>query len=188
MNSNPETISTEAQEGVSARGFALLVIVALSFSVRADIDSSSQLNAYSSALIAGAIGALLSVVLNFASGHFSNLKNLEIRERWLISAYASTIMVMIFFVLYDTILTGYVWYDMYSRFAGSSVIPTALAIISTFLLLLTKAKFINRNIIVSSVALYNFLVVLGCGLIVYVISIMSTELFQGIFRALSGKA
>ena len=188
MNSMPNAIKSNATEGASARSFALILIVGLAFAVRADIDPSSQLHAYSGAAIAAAIGGILTVILNLASNYFAQLHDLDVRERWLISAYTSTILVMLLFVFFDTVLTGYVWYDLYSRLFGVSVIPTLLAIIVTFLSLYIKAKFFNRNIFGLNVVLHNFLVVLGCGAIVYIVSIMSSEMFQNIFKTLSGKA
>ena len=92
------------EDRVSARALALLIIVALIFAIRGDDPSS--VGKVSFTAIAAGIGALLSLGLNIASKYW----NMNIRDQILISAYGSTICVMLLFLFFSDLLFNSNWY------------------------------------------------------------------------------
>ncbi len=166
-------------DGASARALALAAIVGLTFAVRGEPLGSHR--AAFTAMI-GVLAAIASFGLNAAIKRF-NLQNrfdAKARERWLISAYVSLIGVMVFFVLFQTTLTGLDFYEMLSEVMGATLFPIFLAGIATFVLLLIKAIFLDKNRIDAVAVIHGAIVLFACGAITFGISALSNNGFNGI--------
>jgi hypothetical protein len=85
---------------------------------------------------------------------------------------------MLFFVLFQTIFTGQDWYEEMSQIVGSTLAPTILACLTTYVLLFAKARFYDRHSIGTKGVLHGLMVVFGSGLIVFIISILSNDAFK----------
>ena len=81
---------TSREDTISARAFALLLIVTLTFAIRGDISDKS--------VSFTALAAALAVVLSLALHLLATTMNVTIREPAIISAYTSTILIMVGFL------------------------------------------------------------------------------------------
>ena len=164
-------------DGVSARAFALAVIIALTFAVRGESVASSPV-AFTA--LVGGLAAIISTVLNrvIETANLQQKFKVAVRERWLISAYASLIWVMFFFVLFQSLFFGSNWYGMFTEIFGSILFPLFLAVILTFVILFSKSVFIDGNKLNFVAMAHGFGVVFCCGVLTYLISIVSNDGFN----------
>ena len=176
---NVETFTRN--DGVSARAFALFLIAALTFAVRGEAGGPNRTEVFT-AFSAG-IAVILSAVLNLISRAY---RIRDIRERLIISAYASTIIVMFLFVIFQQVLI--VTDD--SLFAllwntGDVVVPAAFAGLTTFVLLVVKSAILEKHPIKVADIRHGTVLTAGSTIIVIVIALMSSRLFNELVEWLS---
>ena len=175
-----KTPSGAQQDGVSARAFALLLIVALTFAVRGEPtgDKTASFTA-----LAAALGAALSFGLNFLAKN----TGLKVREPALIGAYASTILVMLGYLLIISFFTGVNWFEIFVDYVGGHVIAAViLSVGSVYILLVIKALFWDKNKISLASAAVGLGITIGSGIIVYVISYVSNDVFKKLIEIVCG--
>jgi hypothetical protein len=157
-----------SEDVVGARAFALVVIVALTFAVRGEPLGGTV----SYTVLASALAAALSVGLNL----LSKTTQVNVREPALVSAYSSTILVMLGFLAIKP-LQGINWYSNLTESFGDVLTPVCLSVVFVYVLLVLKAKLWDRNTLSGAAALQGLVVTIGSGVIVYVIYNMSNEWF-----------
>jgi hypothetical protein len=165
-------VAASPDDQASARTFALFLIVALTYVVRVDekVESYAGFTA-----IAGGIALIMSVALSTLSEQF----HVRIRERMVISAYASTIFVMIFFVLVETYLPGtYLFEAISSGYLGYLKTTIFFAAAISYLVLVAKAVIVDRHRLTILGLVHGASLVAGSSLIVLCISTLSTPLFN----------
>jgi hypothetical protein len=176
-------ISTD--DRASARAFALFLIVALTFAVRADVSNATQAQ-YTA--LASALAVVLSIGLRTLSQSF----HVRVREPLLISAYTSTIIVLFLYLFNEAFLKGRPLYESIREF-GTDVLgdplgtlgPMVVAVVSTYCLLVLKVVLWDRNTIGWRVAAHGALVVIGSGAIGWIITLVSNPVFDWIVSKLS---
>lgn len=166
-------------DGLSARGFALILIAALTFAERGDPKAGSA-EAYTA--FAGGIAILLTILLNLISRRF----HVAVRERLVISAYASTIIVMFLFVVAQQVLI----YDFpvlieNLKDSGSILVSAILAGLIAFALLLLKSKLWDKHQIGPRGLLHGTILTGGSTIIAIVVAFMSPGLFHLFEEALN---
>lgn len=159
-------------DGLSARGLALILIAALTFAERADPEAGST-EAYTA--FAGGIAILLTVLLNLFSRSF----HVALRERIVISAYASTIIVMFLFVIAQQLLI----YDFPVEYEnlgdnGSILVSAVLAGFVAFALLLLKSKLWDKHDIGPHGLFHGMILTGGSTVIAIVVAFISPGLFH----------
>ena len=176
---NVETFTRN--DGVSARAFALFLIAALTFAVRGEAGGPNRTEVFT-AFSAG-IAVILSAVLNLISRAYGIR---DIRERLIISAYASTIIVMFLFVIFqqvlivtDDSLLSLLWNT------GDVVVPAAFAGLTTFVLLVVKSAIWDKHPINVAGIRHGLVLTGGSTIIVIVIALMSSRLFDELVEWLS---
>jgi hypothetical protein len=167
-----------AEDQSSVRAFALFLIVALTFAIRADPSGGNY--AAVTAMAAG-VAAFLSAVLNTVSDQFK----LRIREQVIISAYASTISVMFLYIFVDNYFSGIFWYEALNDQFGKSVVTVFLAVVISYSLLVAKAFLIERHKFTVAGVVHGACLVIGSGLIVVCISRLSTPTFKLIIQMMN---
>jgi hypothetical protein len=169
-------------DGVSARAFALFLIAALTFAVRGDNGDNGGANPTAVfTAFAGGIAIILSAVLNILS------RTYKIRERLVISAYASTIIVMFFFVIFQEILTLTLPFLLYNSFFwyGDVIIPAVLGGIATFALLLMKSAWWDEKPIGRRGFRHGSILTVGSTIIVIIIALLSSRIFHRLVELVS---
>src|ERR1041384_8070852 len=97
---NASTVNTFTHDdGVSARAFALILIVALAFAVRGESQATAGATF---TVLAGGLAVIMSFLLNL----FGRTFRVTVSERMILSAYMSTILVMILFFLLEIFSRG----------------------------------------------------------------------------------
>lgn len=173
-----KAVAIPADEQPSVRAFALFLIVALTFSIRA--DSSGGTYAAVTAM-AATVAAVLSAVLSTMSDQF----NFRVREQLLISAYASTILVMFLYIVVDNYFLGMSWYEALSEQFGKTLVTVVLAAAISYVLLIAKAFLIDHHKFSVVGLVHGGGLVFCSGLIVLCISTLSTPIFRLIIQMLS---
>ena len=174
---NMKAVSTSGSDTASVRGFALLLIVALTFAVRGDMAGSKV----SFAVLAAAVAALLSIGLSF----ISRAMNVTVREPALISAYASTILVMLGFLFVRAFFTGFNWYEgNLVEIFGPVLAAVVASVAIVYGLLGLKAIFWDKNKVTFLSALIGFGITIGSGSIVCIIAYISNDGFQFLIEML----
>lgn len=165
------------EDGVSARAFALAIIIALTFAVRGESISSSRV-AFTA--LVGGLAAIISTVMNrvIETANLQQKFRVAIRERWLISAYASLIGVMFFFVLFQSIFFGANWYVMFTELFGVILFPLFLALVTTFVILLMKSLIVDGHKLNFIAVAHGLGVIFCCAILTFAISILSNDVFN----------
>jgi hypothetical protein len=170
---NVQTFTKE--DGVKARALALFLIAALTFAVRSE-DAGDHHTAVFTAF-AGGIAIILSVVLNLISRWFK----IPVREQLVMSAYVSTIIVMLFFVIVEIVLVNMFpvgYQDIFDIWNGAVVVvPAVAAGFITFAILLLKSKWRDRHIIEPRAITHAITLTGGSTIIVIVVALMKPEVF-----------
>lgn len=167
-------------DGISARALALFLIAALTFAVRGDIDVTNKKEFFTA--FAAGIAAALSAVLNFFARRF----DVAVGEKMIISAYASTIIVMVLFVVFQQILFSSILQDALNQlYVGDVFVPAILAGTATFVLLLIKSAIWDKNDIGFAGVRHGIMLTTGSTIIVIVIAMMSSRLFDQFVKWLS---
>jgi hypothetical protein len=160
-------------DGISARALALFLIAALTFAVRGETGGSNNKELFTA--FAGGIAAILSAVLNFLARRF----DIAVGEKMIISAYASTIVVMVLFVIFQQFLFLSTLEELVHLVDPSDVVvPAIIAGIVTFGLLLIKSAFLDKNNIGSAAVRHGIMLTAGSTIIVIVIGLMSSWVFE----------
>ena len=177
---NAPTVNTFTRDdGVSARAFALILIVALAFAVRGDRQATA--GATFTALAGG-----LAVIMSFLLNMFGRTFRVTLSERMILSAYMSTILVMIFFFLLEISSRGN-WLAVFAQETvgevlgkelGPAVAMTVLAVILVFLLLLMKAWLWDKQTVKGKALKHAVALTVGSGVIVLTVSLLSSQVFQ----------
>jgi hypothetical protein len=163
-------------DGASARGFALLVIAALTFAVRSD-EASEQMRA----AFAGGAAIVLTIVLSLVSRAF----RISIREQIVISAYASTIVVMFLFVLCRRILIQFFPVLRGSFSVGGQILFCAImAGLAAFVLLLLKSKYWDRRQIRGRGMWHGTILTGGSTIILILIAFLKHEWFSDLLHSM----
>jgi hypothetical protein len=164
-------------DGASARGFALIVIAALTFAVRSD-EVSEQMRA----AFAGGAAIALTFILSLISRAF----RISIREQLIVSAYASTIVVMFLFVLCRRILIQYfpVLYGSFSD-RGDILLCAITAGLAAFVLLLLKSKYWDRCQIGRRGIWHGVTLTGGSALILMLVAFMKHEWFSDLLHSMN---
>ena len=177
----PSVETFTRNDGVSARAFALFLIAALTFAVRGEAGGPNRTEIFT-AFSAG-IAVILSAVLNLISRAYGIR---DIRERLIISAYASTIIVMFLFVIFqqvlivtDDSLLSLLWNT------GDVVVPATFAGLTTFVLLVVKSAIWDKHRINVAGIRHGSVLTAGSTIIVIVIALMSSRLFNELVEWLS---
>jgi hypothetical protein len=181
-----------ADDGVSARAFALFLIAALVFAVRG--ESPDQILSPSGAqhtlhttftAIAGGFAIVMSMLLNVANYAFKG----KINEPTVLSAYASTILVLFFYIVIDVLFTDAGWYNDLAEYfwfydpgageyKGKIVLGCILASAFALVCLLAKARIFDKSK-VSLDGIVNALgLTAGSGAIAAVVALMSSSTFS----------
>lgn len=161
------------KDTVSARAFAVLLIVWLTFAVRGDLANTKV----SITVLAAAAAAALSFCLNL----LSRTINVTVREPVLISAYASTILVMLGFPLVRATLDDTNLYSEYlSDRLGSPVAAIVTSVVVVYVLLCLKAFALDKNRPTLGSALIGLLTTLGSGCIVAIVYRLSPDQFKSV--------
>ena len=167
-------------DGLSARGFALVLIAVLTFAARGDPAAGST-EAYSA--FAGGIAIVLTIILNLISRAF----HVSVRRRLVISAYASTIIVMFLFVVVQQVLIYEFPVQLENlKDAGSILVSAILAGLIAFVLLLLKSKVWDKHRIGRLGILHGTTLTSGSTLIAIIVAFMSPRLFH-LFEELLNK-
>ncbi len=180
MPPNSPKIEASHEDRTSAGTLALFVIVGLTFAVRG--EGSSDTSKFSA--LASGIAAALSIGLNVISKQL----RVEVRDQIVISAYVSTITVMLLFIplrlliIRTVSLTQFAqtFGDEYGRQIASAILATLAAYICFFL----KAVLVDRGILTGGGAFHGFLITAGSGVIVLTISLLSNQAFSAILKLL----
>jgi hypothetical protein len=172
-------------DGVSARAFALVLIVALAFAVRGDPVAATGTTFTA---LAGGLAVVMSFILNFAS----RTLGVNASERLILSAYVSTILVMFSFFLIDISVRSVPSLELISEYAADyvgprhaqAVVVVVLSVLIIFALLLLKAwrvdKFKpNRAALVHAAAL-----TIGSGLIVLLVNSLGSGTWTFVWKCL----
>jgi len=186
-------------DGVSARAFALFLIAALVFAVRG--ESPDQILSSSGAqhglhttftAIAGGFAIVMSTLLNLANRAFEQ----KINEPIILSAYASTILVLFSYVVIDVLFTNADWYNdlaeyfwfydpSVGEYKGKMVLGCILATVVALVCLLAKARIIDKSKL-SADAIFNALgLTVGSGAIAAVVALMSSTTFSMLIEYLN---
>jgi hypothetical protein len=166
---------SESQDVVSVRAFALVVIVALTFAVRGDPLGGKV----SYTVLASAVAAALSIGLNL----LAKTTRVAVRQPVLVSAYASTILVMLAFLLART-LDGINWYNLLTDWIGYIPAAVCLSVVAVYVALVLKAALWDRNKLSLSAAVQGLAITIGSGLIVTVIYFISGPEFDRLMSLL----
>jgi hypothetical protein len=158
-----------SEDVISVRAFALVVIVALTFAVRGDPLGGTV--PYT--VLASAVAAALSFGLNL----LSRTTQVTVREPALVSAYASTILVMLGFLVMRS-FEGINWYSWFTDWIGN--IPTAvcLSVALVYFLLVMKAKLWDKNKVSIGAAVQGLGITIGSGVIVTITYFISKDGFD----------
>jgi len=162
-------VAKPSEDIVSVRAFALVLIVALTFAVRGDPLGGTV----SYTVLASAV----AVALSFGLAVLSKATKLNVREPVLVSAYASTILVMLGFLVMRS-FDDLNWYTDISDWIGD--VPTAafLSAAVIYVMLVLKAVFWDRNKLSLAAAGKGLGITIGSGIIVVVIYFISNDLFN----------
>ena len=156
---------------------SLLIIVALTFAVRGDVGSKIPFT-----VLAAAVAAALSIVLNL----LAKTMNVTIREPALISAYTSTILVMLCFIFVRAFFFGTNWYeDWLGNWLDEPFAAASLSVVVVYMLLTFKAILWDKHKVSSSSAAVGFGTVVGSGIIVCIVYILSNRAFELVIDWLS---
>lgn len=177
----PPNPSETADDRISSRAFALLLIAALTFAVRGDLGAAPAKVSF--AALAAGLAAILSIALNIASKTFQ----VTVTDRTLIKAYTSIIVVMVLYVVFQTVFEGlgFNWYRILIQETGPIFGPAVLATFVTFGFLLLKANYIDHHSIRFLPAVHALGITICSGLIVWAISHASNDFFGWIISLLS---
>jgi hypothetical protein len=157
-----------SEDVVGARAFALVVIVALTFAVRGEPLGGK----ISYTVLASALAAALSFGLNL----LSKTTQVNVREPALVSAYSSTILVMLGFLAIRP-LQGINWYSNLTEVIGPVFTPVCLSVALVYILLVLKARFWDRNSLTAGSAVQGLGITIGSGAIVFIIYNLSNDWF-----------
>ena len=171
----PVIVSPEDQ--TSVRAFALFIIVALTFAIRADASTGTYAGY---AAMASAIAVVMSVTLNTLSEQF----NVQIREQLLISAYASTICVMFLYIFVEAFFSGTQIYEIPAFYLGTVVTSTIFASVFSYCLLILKAVAVDRRHPNKLGLLHAAGLIAGSSLIVLCIAVLSDPVFKWLVERL----
>src|SRR5712691_1645479 len=159
-----------SEDIVSVRAFALVAIVALTFAVRGDPLGGTV----SYTVLASAVAAAFSFGLNL----LSKTTKVNVREPALVSAYASTILVMLGFLAIRP-LESLDWYRRwFSDWTGNIAADICLSVAVVFVLLALKAALWDRNKLSIGAAVQGFGITIGSGAIVAIIYLISKDGFD----------
>jgi hypothetical protein len=182
---NSPTVNTFTKDdGVSARAFALLLIVVLVFAIRGEPSSGDAAKGATLTGLAAGLAVLLSVLLNMLSKAFG----VTVGERVILSAYASTILVMFGYVVLATIGPSHNAYLFWQDYLGPVLLPVLLASLCIFLLLLLKSTLLDKERISAVALLHGLLLTIGSGIIVSLVARMSSATFAGVLNCLTNPA
>jgi hypothetical protein len=168
-----DTKPSGSEDIVSTRAFALLVIVALTFAVRGEPLGGT----ISYSVLASAVAAALSFGLNA----LSKITKVTVREPALVSAYASTILVMLGFLVMRS-LEGLNWYDFLSDYIGTVPTAACLSAATIYVMLVLKAVFWDKNKLSFLAARQGLEITVGSGVIVVVVYFISNDGFDRVIR------
>ncbi|HWV40409.1 hypothetical protein [Pseudorhodoplanes sp.] len=173
------------EEGVSARALALIVIVALTFAIRGEADSTT--NGAMLTLLAGGLAAAISVVMNQVSSVLGPTN----RDHLLISTYASTILVMLIVLVCQTFLIDLNWYQDFEDLVGAILgdkrfvaAPAILGVVVTYVVLLVKARFWDGNELDLQSVLWAFAIVASSGVLVFFVAFVRNDVFRWLISQL----
>jgi hypothetical protein len=158
-----------SEDVVSVRAFALVVIVFLTFAVRGDPLGGTV----SYTVLASAVAAALSFGLNL----LSKTTQVTVREPALVSAYASTILVMLGFLVMRS-FEGMNWYSWFTDWIGNIATSAGLSVALIYVLLVLKAKFWDKNKLSRGAAIQGLGITIGSGVIVAIIYFISKDGFN----------
>jgi hypothetical protein len=156
-------------DGASARAFALLIIAVLTFAVRgSDGDEGSR------AALAGGAAIILTLILNLISLRFA------VTENMVISAYASTIIVMFLYIFSRLV---YFFYDPTVLTNDPSLVHQVLSCavtagLAAFALLLLKSKLWDKRQIGCDGILHAAILSGGSTIILLIIAFMNSRSFE----------
>jgi hypothetical protein len=171
------TVNTFTKDdGASARAFALIIIAALTFAVRGD-DPSEEARA----TLAGGTAIALTIILNLISRAF----RVSLRDQIVISAYASTIVVMFLFVLCRRVLIEY-FPGYYNQYSDITVILfcAGVAGLAAFALLLLKSKLQGPDGIGDRGVWHGAALTAGSTIILLIIAFMKREWFADFLHSM----
>jgi hypothetical protein len=181
---SPAVNTFTKDDGVSARAFALLLIVALVFAIRGEPSSGAAagdtVKGVTLTGLAAGLAVLLSVLLNLASKGLG----VTVGERVILSAYASTILVMFGYVVLVTVGPNYDTYLLWQDYLGPVLLPVLLASVCIFLLLLLKSTLLDKERIGTVALLHGLLLTIGSGMIVWLVARMSGTTFAALLTCL----
>jgi hypothetical protein len=157
-------------DGVSARAFALIIIAALIFAARGVENHDEAYTAFASGL---------AIALTIALNLISHALHITVRDKLVVSAYASTIIVMFLFVVIPQVLfriSPVLYLDLGD--IGVTLVSAVVAGVLTFVLLLLKSKLWNRRKVGRIGILDAAILTGGSTVIAIVIALMSPGLFD----------
>ena len=162
---------TSREDTISARAFALLLIVTLTFAIRGDISDKS--------VSFTALAAALAVVLSLALHLLATTMNVTIREPAIISAYTSTILIMVGFLFVRAFFVYQNWFNDYlADYVGQI---TASAIVSAaviYVALVLKAALWDKNKLSWGSAAIGLGTTIASGAIVLIVYSLSKTQFD----------
>ena len=171
------------RERASVRAVALTLIVTLAFVVRAattkvPIDNQGGFFAVTAA--AGGVAAGLAVVVDAVARAI----NSEHREWLILPAYAATLATMILYVFFMKWIgvNGPTWYTAIARNVGVDLAPVVLASLTTWLIWLAKASYVNRWKVEWVEAGQSLAIVAVSGAVVFAITQISEATFCSLFK------
>jgi hypothetical protein len=186
MPPNGPKIEASRDERVSATIFALLLIFWLTFAIRGTSPNGKDYFSDSNyfATLAGAFSVALSVILNVLSKSF----HIDVRENTIISAYTSTIWVMLLFIFVQMLPMGSSWFITLQQYVGeenaSTFVSAGGAVILTFVCFVLKSTFVDRHKITALSLRHGLVITVFSGVIVVFISVISTQFFNEVIGVL----
>ena len=172
----------KSDDGVSARAFALLLIAALAFAVRGEAGGPMAAQATFTAMAAG-LAIVLSAVLNVAS----KALGVTVRERVILSAYASTILIMIGYAVIATVGPNFNIYVEGTEWLFEDDILFAVLLASVLMLigLILKSLLIDKGAVTRAGLFHAAVLTLGSGVIVLLVAKTSPKMWTTLVKCLS---
>lgn len=167
-------------DGVSARAFALVLIAALAFAVRGEAGGTAAAHTTFTA-VAGGLAVILSAALNTAS----RVAGVAVRERVILSAYASTILIMFTYAIIVTIGPLYDSYVAATEYVDGTILAVSIAALLIFIGLLAKSLFYDKREISAAGFLHGIALSAGSAAIVWLVARVSSTTWNAIVSCLS---
>jgi hypothetical protein len=168
---------TSREETISARAFALLVIVTLTFAIRGDISDKN--------VSFTALAAAVAVALSFALHILATTMKVTVREPAIISAYASTILVMVGFLFVKATCVDANWFNDYlADYVGQIVASAIVSVVVIYVLLVLKALLWDKNHVSAGSAAIGLMTTIASGTIVCIVYYLSNDQFNAVKKFL----